>query len=152
MSVRAKWTVVPGLVGDELVGLEIHAPAFRLAHVDPRRAAEVADHGAVLGSNLADILRADHAAGAVHVLHDHVRRAVDMPSQIFREQPALDVGRPAGGEVDQQGEALALVERLLRTRLRGSHSGAEGAKPDQHSLQSARTHGMPPSSSCGWRR
>ena len=109
-----------GLIGDELVGLEVDAPALRIADIDPGGAGEIAHDGAVLGRDLADELRADHAAGAVHVLHDHVRLAGDVLAEMLGEQPALDVGRPAGREVDQHREPLALVVGLLRLRRRGA--------------------------------
>ena len=67
-----------------------------------------------LGATSPTILRADHAAGAVHVLHDHGRLAGDVLGEMLGEQPALDVGRPAGREVDQHREPLALVVGLLR--------------------------------------
>jgi hypothetical protein len=65
-------------------------------------------------------------AGAFHVLNDDVRLAVDVAREVLGEQAALDVGRPPGGEVDQDGEALALVERLVGMSRR--HGGDEGAE------------------------
>src|SRR5262249_53451761 len=105
-------------------------PAVRLADVDPCRAGEIAEMRAVPGRDLAQISGADQTAGAVQVLHHHVRMAVDVLDQVFGEQAALDVGRAAGSEVDQHGEALALVERLLR--LRGRHcQRSDCAEPEQ---------------------
>jgi hypothetical protein len=66
---------------------------------------------------LAAILRADQAAGAVHVLDHEVGRAVDVLDQMLGENPALDISGPAGGEVDQHREPLALVVGLLRMRV-----------------------------------
>ena len=71
---------------------------------------------AVARPDLADIVGADEAAGAIAVLHDDLRLAVDVLGDVLGQQPALDVGRAAGREVDQQREPLALVERLLRDR------------------------------------
>src|SRR5262249_59058960 len=74
-------------------------------------------------------------------LHHDVRVAVDVVHQIFRGQAAVDVGRAAGREVDQHGQALALVERLLR--LRGRHGkGGGGAEPEQGGTD--RAHGRFP--------
>ena len=108
-----------GLVGDELVGLEIDAVLFRRGGVEPGGAGEIAEHGAVLGRDLADILIADQPARALHVLHDDRGLPLDMLADVAREQPALDVGRPAGGEVDQRGEALAFVEGIVGAALAG---------------------------------
>ena len=44
------------------------------------------------------------------------RIAVDMLGDVLGEQPAFDVGRAAGREVDQQRQPLALVERLVGAR------------------------------------
>src|SRR5262249_58197989 len=61
----------PWLVGDELVALEVDAPAVRLADVDPCRAGEIAEMRAVPGRHLAPISGADQTAGAVQVLYHH---------------------------------------------------------------------------------
>ena len=62
------------------------------------------------------------------------RIAVDMLDDVARKQPAFDVGRPAGREVDQQREPLALVERLLGAR-RGDGECERGGNDDmQHPL------------------
>jgi hypothetical protein len=63
--------------------------------------------------HLAQVLGPDDAAGAVHVLDDDVRLTVQVAGEMLGEQAALDVGRTAGGEVDQDREPLALVERIL---------------------------------------
>ena len=101
------------LDGDEPIAFEIGIKARRIERVDEAGAGEIADHGAVLGRDRAEILGADHAAGAVHVLHQHARIAGDVPADVFGEQAAFDVGRPADGEVDQERQPLALVERLV---------------------------------------
>ena len=101
-----------------------------------------------LGRDFAEIARPDEAAGAVHVLYDDAGLALDMLDQVFGEQASFDVGRPAGGEIDQQRNALALVERL-----RGVEGGTGyqeeccGANYCYRSLQSEQLHEFPSSSS-----
>ena len=102
-----------GLGGDELVGLEVDAEALGIERVHEGGAGEIAGDAAVARRHLAQILGADDAAGAVHVLDDDVRRAVDMAGEMPGEQAALDVGRSAGGEVDQDSETFALVEGIV---------------------------------------
>ena len=112
-SVRTNAIGARGLVAEELVGVEIDAEALGIVGPAPGDAGEMAHHGAVLGRDLAEIGGADQPAGAVDVLHDDVGIAVDEPADMAREQPALDVGGPAGAVVDQHREPLALVERLV---------------------------------------
>ena len=107
-----------GLGGDELVGLEVDAEALGIERVHEGGAGEVARHAAVARRHLAQILGADDAAGAVHVLDDDVRLAFDVARKMLGEQAALDVGRAAGSEVDQDGEPLALVEGIVGVRRR----------------------------------
>src|SRR3974390_2760218 len=91
-SVGAKGMGGAGWVGDKLVLAEIDPPAVRITDIEPGRAAEIADYGAVLRRDLAQILGADQAAGTVHVLDDEAGLAVDMLDKIFGEQAAFDVG------------------------------------------------------------
>ena len=102
-----------GLGGDELVGLEVDAEALGIERVHEGGAGEVAGDAAVARRHLAQILGADDAAGAVHVLDHDVRRAIDVAGEMLGEQAALDVGRSAGSEVDQDGEPFALVEGIV---------------------------------------
>src|SRR5262249_4410703 len=127
-----------GLVGDELEALEIDPPALRLVDVGPGGPAEVAEHAAVARRDLAEIGRTDQSAGAGFVLHHDGRLALDMPRQVFRKQPALDVGRAAGGGTDQESETLAFEIGFLGARIgrreRGdgtedSDGGAEHSVP-----------------------
>src|SRR5262249_777975 len=136
-SVRTKWTVVPGLGRDELVGLEVDAKALRIERIHEGGAGEVAGHAAVARRHLSQVLGPDNAAGAVHVLDDDIRRAVDVAGEVLGEQATLDVGRPAGCEVDQDGETLAGVEGIIGAGRRCGHreSGAkrdDGAHPKHH--------------------
>src|SRR5262249_8007585 len=82
-------------------------------------------------------------AGAVLVLHDDASRAVDMLNEMLGDQPALDVGRPAGCEVDDEVEPLALVERVLSLAARRNTGEDDGKRRDgdAHARQS---HGDPP--------
>src|SRR4029453_17577907 len=99
---------------DELVGPEVDAMVLGLDHVFPGGAGEVAEHRAVARPDPAEVVGADTPAGALAILHDDERLPCDMLGDVLAEQPALDIARAAGREVDQQREALALVERLLR--------------------------------------
>ncbi len=107
---------------DEFILAEVHAPALGIAHVDPRGSSERADHRAIFGGDLAEILRADQTAGAIHVLDHEVRRAVNVLDEVAREQAALDIGRPARGKVDEHRNPLALVVGLLRGGRRRSQT------------------------------
>src|SRR5262245_44979212 len=127
-----------GLVGNELIALEVDAPAFRLADMEPGGAGEIAEMRAVPGRDLAQILRADQAGGAVLVLHHDVRVRVDVLDQMLGEDAALDVGRPAGRKVDHHGQPLALVERLLGGG--GQNPEYDGSKPEQQ--RTTRAHGL----------
>jgi hypothetical protein len=60
-----------------------------------------------------------------------------MPHDVLGEHPSFDVGRPAGREVDQEGEPLALVEGVVGvSACRADQRGAAERKPD-------RAHGRP---------
>jgi hypothetical protein len=99
------------------------------------------------GADLGQILRADQATGAVHVLHDHGGLAVDVLHQIFGEQTALDIGGPAGREVDQQGQPLAFVEGLISARDRGGREQDgenEDARAHQREARERKQHRNPP--------
>jgi len=80
------------------------------------------------------------AAGAIHVLHDEIGLPLDVLGQMLREQAAFDIGRPAGREVDQHGDPLALVERLLGGGRRGCE---RNTKPQQDITHANRIHGQP---------
>ena len=86
---------------------------IRLHGVSPTGAGKIADDGAVARAELTEIGRAHKAGGAVLVLNDDRWRTVDVLGNVFREQPALDIGRTARSEIHQECEALALVERLV---------------------------------------
>src|SRR6266545_7063329 len=112
---------------DELIVAEISTEEIRLAREVPGAAGEIAERGAILRGHLAEILRAVVAARTRDVLHDHLRLPVEVLGEMPREHAALDVGRRPGVEVDEHGEALAFVERLLR------HGGAtHGAEAEAH--------------------
>src|SRR4029453_18730209 len=96
------------LEADELVVAEVDAKEIGRARVAPGGGGDVAKHRAVLGGDLAEIMRAVVAAAARVVLHDDVGMAVDVLGEVPREYSALDVARRAGIEVDQDGEPLAL--------------------------------------------
>src|SRR5262249_34526003 len=59
--------------------------------------------------------------------------AVDMPGEMLGQQAPLDIGRSAGGEVDDEREPLALVVGLVRASMRDAderraesdHDGAQ---------------------------
>ena len=85
----------------------------------------MAHHGAILGRDLAEIGGSDQTAGAVDVLHDDAGIAVDVPADMARKQPALDVGGAAGAVVDQHRKPLALVERLVRLGAGRQHRDSE---------------------------
>src|SRR6516165_8117983 len=52
-----------------------------------------------------------------------------MPGEVLGEQATLDVGRPAGCEVDQDSETLARVEGIIGVGHRCGHR-ENGAKRD----------------------
>ena len=54
-----------------------------------------------LRRDLAEIGCPDQAAGAIDVLYDDVRAAVDVPADVTGEQAAFDVGGAAGAVIDQ---------------------------------------------------
>src|SRR5262249_27347897 len=115
---------------------EVDAKALRIERIHEGGAGEVAGHGAVARRHLAQVLGPDNAAGAVHVLDDDIRRAVDVAGEVLGEQATLDVGRPAGCEVDQHGETLAGLEGIVGAGGPGGHRerGAkryDGAPPNQ---------------------
>src|SRR5438067_12316873 len=119
---------VAGLVSDELEAPQIDPVTFRVGDEFPGRAGEVTRHAAVARRNLAKIIGTDEAAGAVLVLDHDEWLALDMPAEIFRQEAALDVGGSTRREVDQERQALALVERI------GGECGGrtrERAEPDQ---------------------
>ena len=122
-----------GLVGDELVGLEIDAEAFRLGRVTARPSRRDSPARCRPRRDLAEVAGAVEAAGAVHVLHDDVRLALDVLGDVPREQPALDVGRAAGREVDQHGQPLALVEGIVGARDRGCAENGNAAQAPRRS-------------------
>ena len=122
-----------GLGGDELVGLEVDAEALGIERVHEGGAGEVAGDAAVARRHLAHILGPDDAAGAVHVLDHDVRRAIDMAGEMLGEHAALDVGRATGSEVDQDGEALVLVEGIV-----GVGRGSAGDDDQRGKEQAAR--------------
>ena len=101
---------VDRLIGDELEGREVDAIGGGIDHVVPGRGGEIARHGAVARTELAEIVGAHEAAGAVLVLHDDAGSAVDVLGEVLGEQPPLDVGRSTNREVDDKVEPLAFVE------------------------------------------
>ena len=120
---------IAGLRADELVALQVDPKPCGIADVGPGRGGDIAEHGAVLRTKLADEARTHHAAGAVLVLHDDAGVPIDVLDKMPGEQPSLDVAGSAGGEVDHEIEPLALVEGIV-----GSGDGYvdadDGAKPD----------------------
>src|SRR5918992_3176783 len=64
------------------------------------------------------------AAGASHVLHDNRRIAGYMLGQMARDDSPFNVGRTAGGEIDDEVYVFPLVKRLLRR-------GRSSTKKDQ---------------------
>ena len=110
-----------GLIGEKIIGAKIGAKALRIVGIAPGGAGEIAHHGAVLGRHLAQIAGPDHAAGTVHVLHDHGRPALDVIGQMLGEQPPLDIGRSPGREVDEHGQPLAFVVGIVGEGRRGEH-------------------------------
>jgi hypothetical protein len=58
--------------------------------------------------------------------------AVDVFGQMLRKQPALDIGRPTGGEVDDEGQPLAFEEWFVgRDRRAAYERRAESEKGDR---------------------
>src|SRR5262245_12665244 len=130
-----------GLVGDELEALEIDPPAFRLVDIGPGGPAEVAEHAAVAGRDLAEIGRSDQTAGAGLVLHHDGGLTLDVPRQVLREKPALDVGRAAGGGPDQESETLAFEIEFLGARIGRRERGdsiEDGDGGAEHSVPRSR--------------
>src|SRR5262245_30864372 len=60
--------------------------------------------------HLADVINSCETAAAAHGLHGYGGLAGDMPRQVPGENPRLDVGGPAGTEVDDDVDSLSLVE------------------------------------------
>ena len=122
-----------GLVGDEFIGAEVDAEALGIVGVAPGGAGEIAERGAVLGCDLAEVAGPDHAARAIHVLNEDAGMAVDVLGQMLCKQPALDIGRPTGGEVDDEGQPLAFEEWFVgRARRAVYERRAEPEKGDRH--------------------
>ena len=133
------------LVGEELECLERHAEFLRRHDLAPRRAGEIAHHGAVFGRDLAEVIGADHAAGAVHVLHDDAGLAGDVPDEMFGENPPLDIRRSAGGKVYDDVDALPFVVGLVRVSGRQQTSAAKSPRTAAAGIFTSRP------SSCSWR-
>src|SRR5579862_2012184 len=64
-----------------------------------------------------------------------------MLGDVLGQEPALYVGRPAGREVDQKRQPLALVERLLGAR----RAGGECDEESDNEEESTRHAGFPTS-------
>src|SRR6478736_654686 len=69
-SVRMLGDAGAGLVGDEFIAAEVDTEALGIVGVAPGGPGEIAERGAVLGGDLAEIAGPDHAAGAIHVLNE----------------------------------------------------------------------------------
>src|SRR6185437_923187 len=110
-----------GLVGDEFIGAEVDAEALGIVGVAPGGAGEIAERGAVLGCDLAEVAGPDHAARAIHVLNEDAGMAVDVLDQMLCKQPALDIGRPASGKVDDEGNPLSSVEWFVGRDRRAAY-------------------------------
>ena len=131
-----------GLVGDEFICAEVDAEALGIVGVAPGGAGEIAERGAVLGRDLAEIAGPDHAAGAIHVLNEDAGLAVDVLDQMLCEQPALDIGRATGGKVDDEGEPLAFVEWFVGCGLRAAQQYR--AEPEKNGRHAQGRHRKPP--------
>ena len=66
--------------------------------------------GFAVGHGLGELIGADHAAGAAHVLDDDGGLARNVRGQMLGDDAPLDIGRAAGRVVDDHGDGLALVE------------------------------------------
>src|SRR5262249_34061542 len=80
---------------------------------------------------------------AVLVLHDDARRPVDVLGKMLGNQPPLDVGRATGRKVDDEVEALALVEGLLRACV-VRHTGERERKRRNDDAHARLGHSDPP--------
>ena len=59
--------------------------------------------------------------------------AVDVLGQMLCKQPALDIGRPTSGKVDDEGQPLAFEEWFVGRGRRAAHERrAEPEKSDRH--------------------
>src|ERR1051325_11832066 len=87
-----------------------------------------------------DISHGSQSAAAAHVLHRDRRIARNMTGQMLGENARLDVGGPAGGEVDDEVESLSLIEgRFLggaagrrEHRIEKNHKKATSPKNSSH--------------------
>src|SRR5262249_446070 len=125
--------------GDEFVSAEIDSKALRIGDVALGGRREIAQHGPVLGCDLPKILGADQAGGSSHVLHDDVRAACDMPSNMTCKNTGLDIGRPTRVIVDEYSELLARVV-ALRASV-GDQRHKEGGERGQETVYLM--HGAP---------
>src|SRR5262245_2076716 len=69
--------------------------------------------------------------------------SIDVLDEVLGDQPPLDVGRPAGREVDDEVEALAFVERVLSLAARRNAGEHDGKRRDGDA-HARRSHGDPP--------
>ena len=97
---------------------------------------EIAHHRAIARRHLAEIFGADNTAGALHVLDDDAGLAVDQPADVTQEYPRLGIGPPTGRIIDQHGEPLAGIERLVRDGLGGS-TGQHGSSGGENNTSIA---------------
>ena len=62
------------------------------------------------GARIGEEVDGAQASGARHVLHDHGWLAGNVPAEMARKQPPIDVVAAAGAVADDQLDLLALVE------------------------------------------
>ena len=101
-------------------------------------AADDAERGAVLRRGVVEVDGRNEAAGARHIAHDHAGIAGEVLAEMAREQPRGRVIGAAGGEADDDGDLLALVE------IRGACRSAGERERRQHCRRDSLHHGISP--------
>ena len=98
----------------ELADIDAQSGIFDL--MLKQRAGKVSRGETVRLGDFTDIINRRQSAAATHVLNRDRRASGNMPRQVFSEDARFDIGRTAGGEVDDEVDSLALIERSFFRR------------------------------------
>ena len=93
-------------------------------------AGEIGTGKSVRLSNLADIVHRRETAAATHGLNRDRGVSWNVAGEMLSKNPTFDICRATGGEVDNDVESLALIERAL--------FGREGRRPKRGNQETAK--------------